>query len=231
MMPPLPKVTLDDRVWRSRVEAAERVLPFAAEEAAVAQAGVFVDAVAVLTRRDTNRLVRGWIIAGRQVGATERAVPPVQVSKRGAEIERKLTEQVERTTAIWRMWRSWQEHYQRERRTGQPYYRKITRELRKADRRRERAVEQLRLFLEADGVGVIFFDVENPTQRNQNRRLSTVRTNIHGGKGEVVRTGDAAGVALTNLEPHFWVVERNPSLGHPATAAATAAAVRGCRSG
>ena len=229
----------------SRLRAKLRATQFAAEHAAgaaIEELGSFlVDTLEVLSPRDTNRYVRGWIDAGRKAGVTDRPLPSVVASRNQDQYLEKLEKQVEYWQDRVAYARGRIEQYQRwdaeapprkdgkprSKRTAQPYYAKMVRVEQSSLKRLKRATEELAKARGSDGF--VFFDVEGIAQRKQGRKLSTVREKVYGGEGRVIRGGTMAVVELRNKEPHARIVERHPHLGHPVATAKQIVAAAGAR--
>ena len=229
----------------SGLNAKLRALEFAAEHAGNASVeaigGLLVDTLETLSPRDTNRYVRAWIQAGRDAGVTEKPMPPLRASRNRERYLEKLRAQLEFWAGRLRYARGRMEQYEnhdaqarprkdgtpRAKRTAQPYYAKMKRLARRAEKQIERAARELE---KAEGSeAFVFFDVEGITQRRQGRSLSTVRDTVYGGEGRMLRHGTTAYVELRNKEPHARIVERHPHLGHPVATAKQLVRVAGVR--
>jgi hypothetical protein len=221
----MPTIQVSTEGMRRAVEVAVRARETAAADAGSALAGAFVEAHTDVSPKDTNRYANGFIDAGRKAGVTDRPLLPYQRSARHEAYVEKLEKQLEGYVKVRDTWQTWQNHYISSHRTGEPYYRKIVRRLKKAEKNVTRAIRELGRAYGSESI--IFFDREAYANRRQSRSLSTVRAEPVGGRGEVVTGPHGAVTILTNMEPHAVLVNRNPNLGHPVTAAIQATRVLG----
>lgn len=195
--------------------------------------------LATISPRDTNRYVRGWIIAGKQVGIHNIPLPVIKSSKYKEEYLGRLAEQVERfqseVEAAEVLIDAWY-HRKNRRRVG--YYNTLLAKKTKAEHRLARAREEYEKFVRRDssivmGVGINTSKTRNGTRgrgswvKSGGRRLSiTVRDRVYGGNGRLIIRPDQAVLILSNLEPHSRIVERKRRVLAQADAAARLAGLR-----
>jgi hypothetical protein len=225
------QTTVDARNLFKRIAATKKVAEAARQDAGFGLGAAFVVAVEDLTPKDTNRLVRGWIEAGNDAGVTSRPLPPLEKSERYDEYMAELEEQRERYEKEVKSHASMKALYERQdtidpvrkdgtprkKRTRQPYYKKITKRLRKAEKRLARVEEEIAKALGNEST--IFFSSESYVNRKRNQAFTTVRDTVYGGEGRSSLRSERLVVELRNLEPHGNIVEANPNLGHPVASA------------
>lgn len=201
-----PVVTINTDLLRRRLETARQSGPRAREDAARVLAAAFVEFAVEHAPRDTNRYVNGWIMAARQVGATTRTPLPTRESRYRKMYENVLTRQLTRlerkSKSLARTLDRW--YYSKGRRG--PWLRKMERELRKLERRAERAREELEAF--RSNPDVIVMDLFRRKGGRATQRLATTRSAIYGGAGALLRAGSRVFVRLHNREAHASFVER-----------------------
>lgn len=223
--------TVDVEGLTKRVAESVVVAEAAKRDASLAVAAAFTEAVVETTPRDTNRLVNAWIEAARDVGVTGQAPYLIKDSAHVDDYIEELESQERYFEEIVESHTSMMEHYERQdtldpvkkdgtaraKRTRQPYYKKIKRRLRKAEKRLKRVREEIDKA--AGSTGVIFFRADTVVGRKRNQQFTTVRQEFYGGEGRTdVRRGRLV-VELTNKEPHGNIVEANPNHGHPVATA------------
>lgn len=171
--------------------------------------------------RDTNRFVRGWIMAARDVKATRVAVPAVKPSRYRAEILAILEGQVavlaralDRKRGVLDRW-----YTARGRSVSRGYGARLRREVAAAERRLRRAVEELAK-ARGESAALLFDAVRG------GRRVSTVRERIYGGSGAYLEAGGRVFARLHNKEPHARIVERRTGLLRRANSRARRAGLR-----
>lgn len=191
---------------RQRAMIAERKR--ARVEALQAAAHELGDRVRDSAPRDTNRYVRGAMMAFNQAGAGPFIEPNVEqsVNEHSGSVVRRLKRQVvkmereldqrERLLAFW---------YAKgpPRRPRTDTYRRLQRERRFYEKRARRAKEELAKATGSFGVIVI-----GGRRGKRGVGLTTVRTKIYGGRGRTYTIGPKAVVELVIMEPHATFVER-----------------------
>lgn len=169
--------------------------------------------------RNTNRYVRGWILAGNTAHVCQLEVPrivPLSETERGKYIDRlqrQLDQRQLRVTKLSRIYEAW--YGSKPNRKLGTYGRKLKRELGAAERSRDRAKDWLDRALAAESF--LFFGASPKAKR----RTESIREKVYGGEGYRVATGAMVKVYLHNLEPHCRILERR--LGLVAKAKAHAA--------
>lgn len=213
----------------ARIADMHRVGHEADDAAAAALAGVFVETVAELTPKDTNRAANGWILAGRSAGVTDMAALPYKPSAKREEYLRKMEVEMDGLADRIRRDESMMAKYEREdaeraatprrdgrprkRRVNQPYYKTMQKRARRNRRSLERLTEQYKKAVGSEFF--LFFDADSIVQRKQGRRFSTVRAEPYGGVGVIHKDARGIQIELRNREPHVNIIEKHPHLGHP----------------
>lgn len=151
---------------------------------------------------DTNRFVRACIQAGRDAGVTQLPLPAIVTSKYIHDYIDILTDQVRRYGDEARRLQNLIRHWYGDGSSRGPAFRKLKAQQNKALQRLKRAEEEL---AKARGSGsVLLFD----SARSGDRRLTTVRVPIYGGRGRVFEIAGVLFVELHILEAHSKIVER-----------------------
>jgi hypothetical protein len=201
------QVKVDSTLLMRRLDGLRKSLPEISGVAALEGNALIAGRVAETSRRDTNRFVRGWLIAMKMVGPIPAMVPGVQASSRHADYVLKLIlernavkrELVSVESAIDWWFRN------NPTRQNSPYYRKMLARRNKLLFWKERLEEEVRLATKYDDL--IFMDAERGK-----RNFSTVRVKIFGGRGRMVRNGNFMLVRYHNLEAHTTIVERRDKI-------------------
>jgi len=196
------RVTIDPTMMQRRLDAVRRALPEIHMNAIMEGNALIAIRVDETARRDTNRFVRGWLMACKDIGPIPVAIPSVKYASRHAAYVAKLkaelrTYQDDLHTLDTQI-DAWFSGPGRKRGAG---YAKMLNRRAKLIQWSERLKEEI---IKAEGeVSIVFFDMERGR-----RNYSTVRTAIYGGKGRVVTNGVRAIATMHNLEPHTTIVER-----------------------
>lgn len=226
---PVGKVDFD--VERGRILAALRRAratgPNAREDAARVLVGEFARLVFQVAPKDTNRYVRGWVLAAHDVGARTFQPPPLQRSEWAGNRLEWLTEQLDKEEKNLRYWESIDNRYkrqsatpgvikrgprkgeQRAKRTREPYYiNTVVPQVRRAKARVKRARTELEKFQSnSEGTAIVIFRNQSKNPRTRQVRF-TVRDKVYGGRGQWLVAGNRTFAELTNLEPHSRIVEK-----------------------
>ena len=193
---------------------------------------VFVRAVEILARRDTNRYVAGWQRANNSAclaaGATDLrlAESPIQKSKYVAGYISVLADQHDKLVAAWKhkneRLNRW---YDAKGRAPDKFYRDEKRKLERMGKRIDITSREIDRFAESDGTALVMSPVnwnntradwEGGTARSGidhskdtllKSRLATVRRKVYGGSGRIFGAGPQWFVTLRNQEPHCRVIE------------------------
>lgn len=208
------KVTVDYSAFKARM-ARMRAAGASAREAFIkAVAASFIQNVVKFSPLDTNRYVRGWMLAGQGIGLKVSQMPPIVNSRNREKIIEAMVQQVTmirrkeaKMMGVRQLW------YERGNRPKRGYYHTLSRNIEKQTRRAEKAEEDLKRFIGATGA-IAMMRTSGAALNGYQRMLSgdavnlTVRDKIYGGRGRVLRGGSVTGVLLHNLEPHCRVVEK-----------------------
>lgn len=236
-------VAIDGAIRKIRL--ANKLADAARRESAVDLADAWVDIVEEVSPRSTGRYVRGWQVAANDAGLPVRVVAPIRPNPKREEIEKALERQVRLWARDFDRWAALERRYRvedarggvtrtgrpRAKRTAQPYFRKILRNKRFALKRYKKALANLEAFTAADG-GILIdagrllsrrrggaYDAGIGYTKSGRRKLSTVRTKVYGGEGEIFDAGGRTLIRLRNLEPHASIVESKRRIRAQASAA------------
>ena len=135
--------------------------------------------------RDTQRFVRNLAQAANAAGLGPFPVATTRRTRYYEDYLRRLNSTIE-------TWTWWDQKYQQEGRTGEPYYRKIL-------KRRAQAELELRRFEQTQDAVVIF-------AKGRNAR-PTVRWKQYTGRGRIHQTRTQTIVVIHNTEAHASIVE------------------------
>jgi hypothetical protein len=176
---------------------------------------LLIQRIAITAPRDTNRFVRGWILAGRDAGITNLPTPIVIDSHRKDQYVQRLAEQWSRARALAdRLHAKYDQWYGRSGRRPGAYGGRLQRDILKAEERASRAYEELQLaetvkgfIFIGQGKAVAQGSMRGFNQRHGLGRIATVRVRIYGGRGAIRVQQNSAYLVLHNLEPHATLVE------------------------
>lgn len=246
------RVTVDATRGRAKTRAIRRAADANAREVSLVHARVLVNALDSLSPRDTRRYVRGWQMAGRDLGVWS-SVDTVRRSERADLIASRLERQIER---IEKAIDTLERDAEKKRELVDLWFtsrgRKLSPGARRMLRRAEknyleaarlkvvlgRAEDQLARFEASGGTAILIYasrsrrsrssnqPVDGVKRRSRRRRIHTVRDQVYGGVGTMRSIG--GGVVLTELhnkEAHASIVERRHSPLSRARAVASAKAV------
>lgn len=183
--------SVDTRVFDAKMRKAQAAIPVEAVKAVRDGVAGVVHRVLETGRRDTNRYVRGWALAGAEATKQAFPTPAVVESKRAQQILGRLVEQLEYWTFIVR-------RYERQGRTDRWYNQAV--------RRRLSAIKQIEKFSSGGGASIAF-DLYSYQRARDGRALTTIRNKIYGGSGRTLLLGEKVFVEIHNKEPHTSVVE------------------------
>lgn len=177
---------LDDSGLRAKLARYRRNAPAARLEVLEHATRELVSEVVANEPRDTNRLVRGYMLAANQAGVGNFAVPAVKEGSflKSANIQQRLESQLAR-------WDRIVQSYERKGRRDKWYNRAV--------KTRDRAREEL---AKLDPTSIAIFG------NSKKRRLDvTVRNKVYGGKGFRSHVAGRTFITIHNLEPHASIVE------------------------
>lgn len=230
-------VRTDTTKLKARLGAVLGTLVPLQEEAVELMGQEFKRTAAMISPRDTQRYVRGWMQAGNQAGIPPFALPTIKPSAYIAKSTKRLKRQADRWGKVVEREREvrdyWAQVYtNRYIRIGRndKHGRQAQRKMEAADKRLEKAldiyqsaVEQL---LNLDPTSILIGGkyglkggIGNDAARRLNERtneqklrkssLDTVRTQIYGGVGRKMKIGNGriTVISLAQLEPHARIVE------------------------
>lgn len=198
------QVTIDDAQLKARV----RVLKDRFGEAMLTAAEEVNALIAVRVEetapRDTNRFVRGWLLACADVGPIPAFIPALTKSARHEQYLKFLEREYKRVIRLLRGLQNtlnlfYYSKPNRNRNTGA--FRAMKAKERKLQKWADRLIEEY-FKLEGDPTALLF-DAERGK-----RNYSTVRVGVFGGRGRIVPESDRWVVVLHNLEPHTTIVEQ-----------------------
>jgi hypothetical protein len=229
------KIRVDVSKLREAIRARLVASPNARTAAAQVIAEDLVRNLVELTPRDTNRLARAWILAGRGVGVTRYTVPKVIPSKHREKLVDVLADQAnqagERFFALRNQRREWYPNGPPKK--GKGYYNRLVAREKKAEDHYWKCVDELNkltdnptaiVMMRGSGAALMGF------QKNINAEhfKASIREKVYGGYGRVI---DLPGkgqtmVVLINMEPHARVVEKRRGILRRAQSLARALGAR-----
>lgn len=180
---------------------------------------------------DTNRYINGYIDALHDIGLESIPLKPYKRSGRHDQFvdrlevqHKKMVKVVERITRRLALGRSqdmtnplMKNGKPRKKRQEQRWFKKLERDLIKAQEREERAFAALAAAINNESI--LFMPGRKGRLLKSGRigksRLATVRTQIYGGSGAITLLGEQVIVELHNLEPHSRIIETRPGYGFP----------------
>ncbi len=225
-------VRIDTNGARRTTHEVERKASAVARSIALAHSEHFVRAIHLTSRRDTRRYVRGWQMAGRDLGVWD-VVEPVRPSasaERHIETLEKQIARLEKSIGILekdakekrRLFDLW---FTSRGRKVTPKGRQMLRRAARAEDRAKvlyellgRAERELEKYLASPGA-IVFYaargarsrakaNLDGTKRKSTRRRLTTVRDKVYGGTGRIIFSGATARVTLHNKEAHTSLVER-----------------------
>lgn len=244
-MAPAPTIRIDRDALRDSLRRARTARPAVGREAVGVLVGEWVKVVRQVSPMDTRRYVRGWVLAGRDLGLDVGPVPPLQRSDWAVNRLEWLEEQLRQEEKNLAYWQGLDDTYKaRSRGRGviqrgdqrgkpkadplrQPYYRNtVLPSLRIAQARTARARTEWEKFTgNTDGTALVIFR-KNRGPRSRSVRF-TVRDKVYGGSGRWVEAGGRLFAELVNREPHARIVEKRH--GRPVATANAAVRAFGLR--
>lgn len=186
----------------------DRTRPVALRVAARALGEEFCKYMIDSAPRDTNRYLRGWLLAARQAGILI-PTPGLNVSSRRdrfiAQLQRQLAVRERRLKNLLFQKRVWYD--QKPERSKDGYYTQyLVPEIPKV----EKSIKQAqRILKQASGSDHFIFI---PSRLDATRVTDTVRTRIYGGEGRLVQDEHSVRVDMRNLEIHARFLERKHML-------------------
>jgi hypothetical protein len=197
-------VKLDTRQMEIRLARLRRGMPGVLSSGVMEMNALIALRVAETSPRDTNRFVRGWLLACRDIGPLPVAVPPVTKSARREEYLKYLDKEFKRLSrerdtlkSMIDFWYTSKPNRNRNTRS----YTEMTSRLRKIEKWIGKLAEQIKAARGSEDF--LLFDKERGK-----RNYSSVRTNVHGGVGTMRYFEDRVLVQLRNLEAHTTIIER-----------------------
>lgn len=154
--------------------------------------------------RDTNRFVRGWLMACGDVGPIPAMIPGVVASARHQQYLAYLEKEANRVGRILKATQAKMDFWytsKPNRNRNTPAYNQLQREIAKLERWHNRIIEEY-VKLDGDPSGLLM-----DKERGQ-RNYSTVRVGTYGGSGIIAEQSDRVTVVYHNKEPHTTIVEK-----------------------
>lgn len=201
------------RGWRVRMAPAAR-------RQALEAAGLVVDHAAVIAPKDTNKYVRGWVQAGRQIGVGTMPMPRLTGSKYARSLVGVLQQQVEAAERRQKILRAqlaaW---YTNKGRKPDKWSRRLQKRIERQSQRIEQARTTLNALLENPHATVIrrkvgYVLAGNDLDEGRATGISgtainvEVRSKVYGGRGRILTLGTTTRIQLDVLEPYALSVER-----------------------
>lgn len=202
------------------------------KDASVVIIRAWLQEVSAISPRDTRRYVRGWLLAGRDIGITDLAVPSLQATKYAEFYEKILYGQVEKLVREYTFIRSRMKLWFEDR--GRPptrWYNNAARQVAQIEKRLQTMLLQVARW-ESTTVaqtGIVFDarvniagwlkDGKN-VQRLKGRKFASVREKVYGGEGGFITASNGITFGqVRNLEPHVKLIESRYGIVRKATAA------------
>lgn len=166
--------------------------------------------VAITAKHDTNRYVRGFLLAGKELGATVPPIPAIQPSKYAERIRDLIETQKEQLGfRLGKLTRELNAMYpdgrpKRPRSTAYADMFKRERELTNLYEKSKRELDRLN----EGGDTTLLIGFLNSGNAQRGRKLLTVRHKVYGGTGTWVQSRGAVYAVVTNKEPHAKILER-----------------------
>jgi len=189
---------------QKRIQLLRRNMPQISRQVAQEMNALLAWRVSETSPRDTNRFLRGWLLAAKDVGPIPVIIPALRSTSRHSEYIKYLQKELMRLEAerkgLAGMIDFWYTS-KPNRRRNTPAYREMNARLRKLDKWIVRVKEEI-----AKAAGdetVLLMDKERGK-----RNYSTVRVGIYGGEGAIRRIGGKTLVRWHNKEPHATIIER-----------------------
>ncbi|MBX3389278.1 MAG: hypothetical protein KF691_07450 [Phycisphaeraceae bacterium] len=178
-------ISIDKSKWEARYRRILSRRAFARREVAIAAAQLVARRAFATAPTDTGRFKRNLGEAANAAGLGPFLLTPTKRSRYAATYLARLMDSVS-------FWRHMDERYQSERRTSQPFYRKIL-------RNRARAELELQRFQQTNDAIVIggLYGQKDPS----------VRYKIYRGRGKIHQTRNTTIVEIHNTEAHASFVE------------------------
>lgn len=181
-----------------------------------------VEYATAIAPRDTNKYVRGWIQAGRQVYGGVARLPPIEQSKYAKHLAMALVVQAVRARKLEKFYtRRLQVWYKNQNRKPDKWSRRLEKQALRQRERANKAEELARQFRDNPGATVIrrkYSYVLAGNDKQDRRNLNDdpgrkgldieIRNKVYGGQGKLVVFGKTVRVQLDVLEPYSLSVER-----------------------
>jgi len=189
---------------QKRIQLLRRNMPEISRQVAQEMNALLAWRVSDTSPRDTNRFLRGWLLAAKDVGPIPVIIPALRATSRHSEYIKYLQQELLRLEterkAVAGMIDFWYTS-KPNRKRGTPAYNKMTSQVRKMDKWIVRVKEEL---VKAGGDETVLLMDKERGKRN----YSTVRVGIYGGEGSIRRIGGKTLVRWHNKEPHATIIER-----------------------
>lgn len=164
--------------------------------------------IAVTAKRDTNRYVRGFLMAGRDLGSQE-FIPPVVASKYAERIRDLIESQKDRLGfLLGKLTRELNAMYP----NGRPKNPRTTTyaDMFKRERELTKLYEKSKIELERlnqGGDSTLLIGFLGSGNAQSGRKLLTVRNKIYGGVGRYIESRGTVYAVVINKEPHANILE------------------------
>lgn len=187
-----------------RIQLLRKNMPEISRQVALEMNGLLAWRVSDTSPRDTNRFVRGWMLAAKDVGPIPVMIPAVKSTSRHAEymkyLQKELTRLMNERKAVAGMIDFWYTS-KPNRNRNTPAYREMSAKVRKLDKWIVRVQEEI---AKAGGDETVLLMDKERGRRN----YSTVRVGVYGGEGSIRRIVGKTLVRWHNKEPHATIIER-----------------------
>lgn len=197
---------------QAKVKAYQASLPAASRQMLMILGAQVGQNILRTAPRDTNRFIDGWAEAFNAAGLGPLPVYAIRPSKIEGRLIERLEQQVRYLSQLVATVeaRAGNRYISKNARRASASEKQARKELRKLNRRLERAQEELAKAKGSESFLVIWgraSGVNRKTGKRQSARLDTVRDRVYGGTGAMVRGPAGWIVAVHNREPHATIVE------------------------
>lgn len=165
--------------------------------------------IAVTAKRDTNRYLRGFMMAGKDLGATE-FVPPIVASKYAARIRDLIESQKDRRGfLLGKSKRELKAMYPdgKPKNPRTPTYDYMYEQVQRREKLYEKSKRELER-LNQGGDTTLLIGFLGSGNAQSGRKLLTVRNKIYGGVGRYIESRGTVYAVVINKEPHAKILEK-----------------------
>lgn len=166
--------------------------------------------IAATAKRDTNRYVRGFLMAGKELGAEVGLIPSVQPSKYAERIRELIQDQIATYAERLRVVQEqidWMYPLGPPKKPRTTQYAEMFVMKQKWEKLLERSIAEVEK-LNKGGDSTLLIGFLHSGQAQKGRKLITVRHKIYGGAGRFVDSHGTVYAVVINKEPHAKILEK-----------------------